>query len=521
MRKEILLRSRSDMQATNTILTPPMFSTLLRMYVPFILNSVSGTVPVLSASSPLIPNTTTSFVPAAAFTGWIGDLFTWLMTKLMGFVGLLMSGGVYSFLVFKSPYHDPKYLHAFNHLLGIFPQLLAVVVMAGFAAQPFANKVDVDSVVLLWKALKAIIFVAVGRQLMHFGLLLVNAVIAYIYPQSYGMFSTHVLKSGMAGAAASAGVVAIGMVILSVTSILGILLLFAVLVIRQFLFFAMFVTLPILAVMLYLDFGPFKDSAKVAKSFINATLSLLLAGIFMAALMYVGAVAIGAGGGGHAAATHAATTGGAKHGSFNDVLKSFLFWLVGLIAPALYGIKTAMSTGFVPGRLRSRRKRSSGSRSAAAAGRSGESSRASIMKQARFGGKQAGSYAGSKMGSLDQRLTGGTVSGGVGKASSTVGSVKSRAGSRFEGPRTEQGVEFMKKKGKRAKSGGKRAANDARVGTNFALRNLDRSPLDWAEAGLGHYRENPVIDPSENGSKANQSTLNEWADSSRERRSSK
>ena len=389
MRKEILLRIRPDMQATDTILTPPMFSTLLRTYVPFIISSVSGAVPVLSASSPLLPNTTMPFVPAAAFTGWIGDLFTWLMTKLMGFVGLLMSGGVYSFLVFKSPYHDPKYFHAFHHLLGIFPQLLAVVVMAGFAAQPFANKVDVDSVVLLWKALKAIIFVAVGRQLMHFGLLLVNAVIAYIYPQSYGMFSTHVLKSGMAGAAASAGVVAIGMVILSVTSILGILLLFAVLVIRQFLFFAMFVTLPILAVMLYLDFGPFKDSAKVAKSFINATLSLLLAGIFMAALMYVGAVAIGAGGGGHAAATHAATTGGAKHGSFNDVLKSFLFWLVGLIAPALYGIKTAMSTGFVPGRLRSRRKRSSGSRSAASAGKSQESSRASIMKQARFGGSKS------------------------------------------------------------------------------------------------------------------------------------
>ena len=70
------------MQATDTILTPPMFSTLLRMYVPFIVSSVSGAVPVLPASSPLIPNTMIPFVPAAAFTGWIGDLFTWLMTKL-------------------------------------------------------------------------------------------------------------------------------------------------------------------------------------------------------------------------------------------------------------------------------------------------------------------------------------------------------------------------------------------------------------------------------------------------------
>ncbi|WP_083252639.1 hypothetical protein [Haladaptatus sp. W1] len=461
----------------------------------------------------------TTFVLAAGFTGWIGDLFTWLMAKLMGFVGLLMSGGVYTFLVFDSPYTEPQYLQAFDHLLGIFPQLLAVVVMAGFASQPFSKKADVDSVILVWKALKAIIFVAVGRQLMHFGLLLVNAVIAYIYPDSYGAFGTEMLRTGMEGAAASAGVVAVGMVILSVTSIAGILLLFAMLVIREFLFVAMFVTLPILAVMLYLDFGPFEDSAKAAKMFINATLSLLLAGIFMAALMFVGATAMGITGSG--ATTQAAATAGSNPGSFNDVLESFLFWLIGLVAPAIYGLKTAMSSGFVPGRIRSRRKRTSRSRSSASAGGSQESSRASIMKQARFGGKQAGGYAGSKMGSLDQRLTGGSVSEGVGKASSTVGSVKSHAGSRIEGPKMEQKAEFVKRQGKRAKSGGKRAANDARVGTNFALRNLDRSPLDWAEAGLRHYRENPVIDPSENGSKANQSTLNEWTGSSRERHSSK
>lgn len=480
-----------------------------------IVHTVSGVVPKFTVGAGQHPLEMTSIVLAAGFTGWIADLFTWLMTKLMGFVGLLMSGGVYTFLVFDSPYTDPQYLQAFDHLLGIFPQLLAVVVMAGFASQPFAKQADVDSVVLVWKALKAIIFVAVGRQLMHFGLLLVNAVIAYIYPDSYGAFGTEMLKTGMESAAGSAGVVAVGMVILSVTSIIGILLLFAMLVIREFLFVAMFVTLPILAVMLYLDFGPFEDSAKAAKMFINATLSLLFAGIFMAALMFVGATAMGITGSG--AATQAAATAGSDPGSFNDVLESFLFWLIGLVAPAIYGLKTAMSSGFVPGRVRSRRKRTAGRRSSASGGQTQQSNRASIMKQARFGGKQAGSYASSKISSLDQRLTGGAVSVGVGKASSTVGNVKSHAGSRIEGPRTEQGVKFMKKKGKRAKSGGKRTANDARVGTNFALRNLDRSPLDWAEAGLGHYRENPVIDPSEDESKANQSTLNEWIDSSLER----
>ena len=109
---------------------------------------------------------------------------------------------------------------------------------------------------------------------------------------------------------------------------------------------------------------------------------------------------------------------------------------------------------------------------------------------------------------------------GVGKANTTVSNVKSRAGSKIKDPKTGQGSAFMTKERKQIKSSGKRAANDARVGTNFVLRNLDRSPLDWAEAGLGHYRENPVIDPSENGSKASQSTLNDWTDH-REKRSSR
>ncbi|WP_227379092.1 hypothetical protein [Haladaptatus halobius] len=492
-----------------------MIGTLIRTSSSSVASIVPHVFHRFSAGATLVAQETTSYVVAAGFTGWIGDLFIWLMTKLMGFVGVLMSGGVYTFLVFDSPYTDPQYLQAFDHLLGIFPQLLAVVVMAGFASQPFSKKADVDSVILVWKALKAIIFVAVGRQLMHFGLLLVNAVVTYIYPQSYGAFSTEILKSGMEGAAASAGVVAVGMVILSVTSIIGILLLFAMLIVREFLFVAMFVTLPILAVMLYLDFGPFEDSAKAAKMFINATLSLFLAGIFMAALMFVGTVAVG--GGGHGAA-NAAANAGSNPGSFNDVLESFLFWLIGLVAPALYGLKTAMSSGFIPGRVRSRRKRSSGSRSAASSGRSGESSRASIMKQARFGGKQAGSYASSKIGSLDQRTTGGKVgeklNSSVNKATSTSSGIKDSFGSKVEGTIAEDATKAGKRGTQYTKKGGKRAAKDARSGTNFALRNLDRSPLDWAEAGLEHYRENPVINDPQDGVGSKQQTLREWADSS-------
>ncbi|WP_458189792.1 hypothetical protein [Haladaptatus sp. NG-WS-4] len=481
--------------------------------------TIVHSVPKLVVDASHLPAEMTSFVLAAGFTGWIADLFTWLMTKLMGFVGLLMSGGVYTFLVFDSPYTDPQYLQAFDHLLGIFPQLLVVVVMAGFASQPFSKNADVDSVILVWKALKAIIFVAVGRQLMHFGLLLVNAVIAYIYPESYGAFGTQVLKTGMEGAAASAGVVAVGMVILSVTSIAGILLLFAMLVIREFLFVAMFVTLPILAVMLYLDFGPFEDSAKAAKMFINATLSLLFAGIFMAALMYVGATAMGITGSG--AATQAATTAGSNPGSFNEVLESFLFWLIGLVAPAIYGLKTAMSSGFVPGRVRSRRKRTSRSRSSASGGKSHQSSRASIMKQARFGGKRASSAAttasaaaGSAISQADNRATGGKVTGTAGKASSAVQSAKTRAVSTASSKTPESFSKYGRSAGHYGKKKGKRVAKDARAGTNFTLRNLDRSPLDWAEAGLEHYRENPVVDTPVDRTRSDQRTLDEWHESS-------
>ncbi|GAA5051229.1 hypothetical protein ACFFQF_30205 [Haladaptatus pallidirubidus] len=489
-----------------------MITASLKTYGAFIASGSPLTVSKLTIGAVHHPTEMMATILATGFTGWIADLFTWLMTRLLGFVGLLMSGGVYTFLVFDSPYTDPQYLQAFDHLLGIFPQLLVVVVMAGFASQPFAKNADVDSVVLVWKALKAIIFVAVGRQLMHFGLLLVNAVIAYIYPESYGAFGTEMLKTGMEGAAASAGVVAVGMVILSVTSIAGILLLFAMLVIREFLFVAMFVTLPILAVMLYLDFGPFEDSAKAAKMFINATLSLLFAGIFMAALMYVGATAMGITGSG--AATRAAATAGSDPGSFNEVLESFLFWLIGLVAPAIYGLKTAMSSGFVPGRVRSRRKRTSRRRSTASAGQSRESSRASIMKQARFGGRKVRRG----MGFVDQRTTGGKVgekvNSSVNRATSASSGIKGSLGSKAEGTIVEDASRVGKRGAQYTKKSGKRAAKDARSGTNFALRNLDRSPIDWAEAGLEHYRENPVINESHDGVGSKQQTLGEWTDSS-------
>jgi hypothetical protein len=196
------------------------------------------------------------------------------------------------------------------------------------------------------------------------------------------------------------------------------------------------------------------------------------------------------------------------------VLESFLFWLIGLVAPAIYGLKTAMSSGFVPGRVRSRRKRTSRSRSSASAGGSQQSSRASIMKQARFGGSKVRRG----MNSVDQRTTGGKVgkrvNSSVNRATSASSGIKDNLSSKAEGTIVEDASRAGKRGARYTKKGGKRAAKDARSGTNFTLRNLDRSPLDWAEAGLEHYRENPIINESQDGVGSKQQTLGEWADSS-------
>ncbi|WP_135306467.1 hypothetical protein [Haloarcula amylovorans] len=478
-----------------------------QVHVPFRIatDSVGHRLPASIEQAVTTLPTDTMLIPLAfAVTDWVANGFTYILTGILGFIGELIANGMRTFILFDSPYSDPALQAAFQHNLDIFPQLLAIVFMAGVASKPFADPREVTNFMLVWKALKVIIFVAVARQLMHFGLLLTNAIIRHIFTAEYGAaFGPEVLKSSLEGAAASAAGVTIGALILSMISVAGILLALGVFVLREFLFNATFILLPVLGAMLYLDFGPLRYASELAKTVLRATAYMLLAGIVMAGLLQTGAAAAGAyadvaGQGATAASQQAGDPG------FGEVLEAYLFWLIGLVAPALVGIKSAAMAGLSPGKMSGRQgaKSKSSSQGTSSSQSDEQSTRTALMEQARHGA--AG---------VDNWATGGKGGAAAAKAESTATRTKGAVGSAATTVFSEKRVNDVKKGGQTFKKGGKRAAEDAKAGTDYATRSLHQSPLDWAEAGLERYRENPVVDTGD-GTSSNQRELSDFTDDS-------
>ncbi|WP_226043039.1 hypothetical protein [Natrinema sp. DC36] len=445
---------------------------------PTILGSAQKSFPILLGGDPAII--------VAFVSDWIADFFIYILTGILGFITTLVAGGMQSFIIFDSPYNDPAMQGAFEHNLAIFPQLLVIVFMAGIASAPFSDQREVTNFMLVWKTLKVIIFVAVGRQIMHFGLLLTNAIILHIYTDDYGdAFGPEVLEAGFEGAASLGAGAIIGGIIINLISVAGILLALGVFVFREFLFHATFILLPVLGAMLYLDFGPLRHSSAIAKTLLRATAYMLLAGIVMAGLLQTGAAAVGA-------YSDVAVQGEEMtEAEFGELIEAMLFWLIGLLAPALVGLKAAAMAGMSPRGLgrRSAKSSSSSQKQPSSTGKSGgKSRRTALMEQARYGGARGARWGDS--------LTGGRASSAASRVGSRVGQTKAAVGSAASSKIPDRYVSGGKKIGSGAKKGGKRAASDVKAGVSYGPRNLHESPTEWAAAGLERYREKPVIDTS-------------------------
>ncbi|ELY97464.1 hypothetical protein [Natrialba asiatica] len=445
---------------------------------PTILGSAQKSLAILPGGNPAI---TVAFV-----SDWIADFFIYILTGILGFITTLVAGGMQSFIIFDSPYNDPAMQGAFEHNLAIFPQLLVIVFMAGIASAPFSDQREVTNFMLVWKTLKVIIFVAVGRQIMHFGLLLTNAIILHIYTDDYGdAFGPEVLEAGFEGAASLGAGAIIGGIIINLVSVAGILLALGVFVFREFLFHATFILLPVLGAMLYLDFGPLRHSSAIAKTLLRATAYMLLAGIVMAGLLQTGAAAVGA-------YSDIAVQGEEMtEAEFGELIEAMLFWLIGLLAPALVGLKAAAMAGMSPRGLGRRSAKSSSKSQAQSSSTNqsgGKSRRTALMEQARYGGARGAKWGDS--------LTGGRGSSAASRVGSRVGQTKAAVGSAASSKVPDGIVSRGKTAGSGVKKGGKRAVQDMKAGATYGPRNLHESPTEWAAAGLERYRENPVIDTS-------------------------
>ncbi|UHQ99228.1 hypothetical protein HYG81_25620 (plasmid) [Natrinema zhouii] len=450
-----------------------------------ITESVDPTILVLAQKSSAFLPVDGVPLTVAFISGWVSDFFTYILSGIIGFISSLIANGIRSFIIFDSPYNDPTMQGAFQHNLDIFPQLLVIVFMAGIASKPFADRREVTNFMLVWKTLKVIIFVAVARQIMHFSLLLTNAIILHVYADDYGAaFGPKILEAGFGGTAALGAGAIIGGIIISLVSVAGILLALGVFVFREFLFHATFILLPILGAMLYLDFGPLRHSSAIAKTLLRATAYMLLAGIVMAGLLQTGAAAVGA-------YSDVAVQGEqATEAEFGELIEAMLFWLIGLVAPAAVGLKAAMMAGMSPRGLGRSAKSSSKSQAqnSSTAQSGGKSRRTALMEQARYGGARSARWG--------DRKTGGRASSAAGRMGSRVGQTKAAIGSTASSKVPDSAASVGKELGSGAKKGGKRAVSDVKAGVSYGPRNLHESPTEWAAAGLERYRENPVIDTS-------------------------
>ncbi|TYL37259.1 hypothetical protein CV102_18300 [Natronococcus pandeyae] len=468
-----------------------MISSRLPISIDGITESIGPTTLVsVQKSIAALPVDGTLGIIVAFYTDWVADFFIYILTGILGFISDLIAGGLLSFIIFDSPYSDPAMQSAFQHNLDIFPQLLVIVFMAGVASKPFADQREVTNFMLVWKTLKVIIFVAVARQIMHFGLLLTNAIILHVYTDEYGAaFGPQILEAGFDGAAAAGAGAVMGGLILSLVSVAGILLALGVFVFREFLFNATFILLPVLGAMLYLDFGPLRHSSAIAKTILRATAYMLLAGIIMAGLLQTGAAAVGA-------YSDIPTEGEqASDAEFGELLEAMLFWLIGLLAPALVGLKAAMMAGMSPrglsGRSSAKSSSSSQSQSSSTNSSGGKSRRTALLEQARYGG-------GRGLRRADSKITGGRGTAAASRVGTRAGRTKAAVGGAASSKVPDRFVSGGKEIGSGAKRSGKRVVQDVKAGANYAPRNLHQSPLEWAEAGLERYRENPVIDTSTN-----------------------
>lgn len=207
-----------------------------------------------------------------------------------------------------------------------------------------------------------------------------------------------------------------------------------------------------------------KDAAYLLEGLRSTTYSLL-AGILTAGLLQAGAAHGGAfldGGGGD--------TQAAREGSMGDRVESYFFWLVGLMAPAFIGLKAAMAAGVSPRQITGAGSPTRRSPNTDASGE-GDVNRTALIHQT----KHSPSKVDGRLGNY-----GNTV---VSSASSMAGEVKGKAP---EVPNT------IAKNVQVGKTTTKRAAKDSYSAARHAAGSLGESPVDWARAGIDHYRREPL-----------------------------
>jgi hypothetical protein len=329
----------------------------------------------------------------------------------------------------------------------------------------------------MWRVIEVLIFIALARPALHIALILVNTTGEYVFPESYDLsFAGEGILTSLGAIGVTGLALVIGGYVLSGISFLGILFLFFVLFLREFIFNLIYQGFPILIVAWYLDWGPFKTVNHVSVVVFRLAAYLVLVGPLIALALQVGVVF---GGGtwppdGQPPADPETTV---------DFWRQFAGWFMGIALACAFGVKAAMmggvpmsrlgaaTTGGKTGSTDSWQSRESG----------GESGRGSIGGQVR-----------DTVGAVDRRAPyAGTMSDRISNARDSMsGKWKDVSDRQDVYGATARNLEVA---GKTLGPKAKRAGADVYAGGQYAVTHLHESPADWARASADHYRDKPIV----------------------------
>lgn len=422
--------------------------------------------------------TPTRVQPLGIVVDGIVNFLNLLLQGILEFIGDMFATGVRELLFFESPYELVGPNQAFAYNLRFALALLPIVVVIGALSMPFANRRKAVTWRQVWRVIEVLIFIALARPALHVALVLVNVTGEYVFPTSYDLsFAGEGLLNSLSALGVTGIALVIGGYVLSGISFLGILFLFFVLFLREFIFHLVYQGFPILIVGWYLDWGPFRIVNHIAVVVFRLAGYLVLVGPLIALALQVGVVF---GGGswppdGQAPSDPETTV---------EFWRQFAGWFMGIALASAFGLKAAMLGGVPVSQIsaaRDRSKSTSANRSRSPDPTGERPDRGSIRGQARDVARLADRRA-PYSGTLSDRLA--TTRASMAESWNQVTDRDDVAG------------EVARNLGSTGKTLGpiaRRTTADAYAGSKYAATHLHESPAGWARAGVERYRNDPLV----------------------------
>lgn len=425
-----------------------------------------------------VPVDESQIIPLNIVVDGIVALLNRLLLGLFELIGDLFATGLKELLFFPSPYDLTGPNQAFAYNLKFALVLLPVIVVIGAVSMPFANRKKAATWRQLWRIIEVVVFLALARPALHVVLVLVNTTGEYVFPSSYNLsFAGEGILNSLGAIGVTGIALVIGGYILSGISVLGILLLFFILFLREFIFNLVYQGFPILIVAWYLDWGPFKISNGLARTVFRVAGYLVLVGPLIALALQVGAVF---GGGvwppaGQPPADPETTV---------DFWRQFAGWFMGIALACVFGVKAATLGGVPMAQFgastggRTSKKIDSKQDSLPV---NGESHQSSLQNQAR-----------DTLREIEHRAPySGTLSHRVSNAKDSMKEKWNVVSDRNES--VKFAARHLRATGKSLGPKANRAAVDTYSGGKYALSHLNESPVDWARASGERFRRNPLV----------------------------